>query len=65
MRSYQGSSLYSKLLTLRPVSCTLNSFKNDRFTLRIFTDLSKAFDMVHHTILLNKLNQYGIKNKHY
>ena len=37
--------------------------ENGDISLAIFLDLSKAFDMLNHTILLEKLNRYGIKNK--
>ena len=43
------------------ISEILHSFDENKFTLGVFIDLSKAFDTVNHQILIRKLDHYGIK----
>ena len=56
----KGHSTDDTLIKL--IDSIYDSFNQNKYTLRAFIDLSKAFDTVDHNILIDKLNSYGIKN---
>ena len=50
------------LATTKFVNDILNNFDDNKYTLSVFLDLSKAFDCVDHHILAAKLKYFGISN---
>jgi hypothetical protein len=56
------SDLLCLLLYFNP-SAIQKALDNKRFALGIFLDLSKAFDVINHNLLLAKLALYGLRGK--
>ena len=55
---------YSTSMALASISNKIvDAFESNEFALGVFIDLSKAFDTINHTILLSKLNRYGIRGR--
>ena len=42
----------------------IESLDSNKYCVRLFVDLKKAFDTVNHRIIINKLDYYGIRGKH-
>ena len=53
------SYLHNAIITL--VDRVTNALDTGKYIVGVFLDLKKAFDTVYHSILLNKLEKYGIQ----
>ena len=51
---------HSTIHALLDIITSYDNISNSKFTALVLLDLRKAFDTVNHSILLNKLEQYGI-----
>ena len=59
---YGFRTLHStELASLEIFDITSKDLNNGKLPIGVFLDLSKAFDTLYHTILLDKLLYYGIK----
>ena len=47
---------------IKIIDSIYDSFNQNKYTLGVFIDLSKAFDTIYHNILIDKLISYGMKN---
>ena len=55
----RGKSMYLALLNMQ--TCISEAMNSNKYSLGVFSDISKAFDAVNHSLLINKLELYGIQ----
>ena len=56
-----GKKDSTNLATIELVTKILRAINNSEYTIGVFLDLEKAFDLVNHELLLKKLEHYGIR----